>query len=109
MAIKGKPAFSLLLLTAPGFAAAAGVMLMHSQLWFATHGGKPYLFRMDLAKRTTTEIALPPLSADTVAYIAQRPTAPSTLAIATFERNVYVTTDGGAQWQEIAERGRTSG
>jgi len=88
---------------------AAFFSLDGHQLWFATHDGKPHLFRMDLAKRTTTEIALPPLTADAVAYIAQSPTAPSTLAIATFERNVYVTTDGAAQWRQVAERGRTSG
>jgi photosystem II stability/assembly factor-like uncharacterized protein len=79
------------------------------QLWFATHDGKPHLFRMDLAKRTMTEVALPPLTMDAVAYIAQSPTAPSTYAIATFERNVYVTTDSGTEWRQIAAHGQTNG
>jgi hypothetical protein len=30
-----------------------------------------------------------------------------TYAIATFERDVYLSTDGGKRWQEIARKGET--
>lgn len=77
------------------------------QLWFASHDGKPHLYRIDLGVRTPTEVALPALTADAVAYIAQNPAAPSSYAIATFERDVYVTANTGAEWRQIAEHGRT--
>ncbi len=77
------------------------------QLWFATYDTKPHLFRMDLGKRTPTEISIPPLANDAVAYIAQDPVASTNYAIATFERDVYVTSNSGAEWREIAQRGRT--
>jgi hypothetical protein len=77
------------------------------QLWLATHDGKAHLFRLDLGARTSAEVALPPLTADAVAYIAQNPASRSTFAIATFERDVYISTDAGAQWQQVAEHGRT--
>jgi len=52
-------------------------------------------------------VALPRLSSDAVAYITQSPAASATYAIATFERSVYITADGGQTWRQIAERGRT--
>lgn len=90
-----------------GQALAAYFSLDGRQLWFATYDGKPHLSRMDLSTRSSAEITLPALTADAVAYIAQNPTAQNTYAIATFERNVYVTTDAGAQWKQIAARGQT--
>jgi len=45
-----------------------------------------------------TRLHIPPLTADAVAYIAQNPATPSTYAIATFERDIYVTADAGGGW-----------
>lgn len=94
-------------LAANGQALAAYFSVDGRQLWFASYDTKPHLFRVELGTRTETEIALPPLTNDAVAYIVENPTSPSSYAIATFERNVYVTADAGAQWRQIAERGRT--
>jgi hypothetical protein len=76
-------------------------------LWFASYDSRPHLFRIDLGTRGAAEIALPPLVNDAVAYISQNPASPSHYAIATFERNVYITADAGGQWRQIGERGRT--
>lgn len=76
-------------------------------LWFASHDGRAHLYRIDLATQARTEVGLPALTADAVAYIAQNPAAPSTYAIATFERDIYVTTDSGGGWYQVAEHGRT--
>ena len=76
-------------------------------LWFASYDGRARLFRIDLATQARNEITLPPLVKDAVSYIAPDPAAPATYAIATFERDVYVTTDAGGSWRQIAERGRT--
>lgn len=90
-----------------GQALAAFFALDGRQLWFATYDTKPHLYRMDLGKHTSTEVSLPSLQNDAVAFIAQDPAARSGYAIATFERDVYVTSNSGAEWQQIARRGRT--
>jgi len=90
-----------------GRAVAAFFSLDGRQLWFATYDTKPHLFRMDLDRRTPTEVILPPLTNDAVSYIAQNPVATSNYAIATFERDVYVTANSGGEWRQIAQRGRT--
>ncbi len=48
---------------------------------------------------------MPALGRDAVAYIAQNPAVRSEYAIASFERNVYLTKDAGRNWTAIAERG----
>jgi hypothetical protein len=42
---------------------------------------------------------------DAVAYIAQNPVNPREYAIATFERGVYISSDAGTTWTQIADRG----
>ncbi len=76
-------------------------------LWFSGHDGAPRLYRMEFSTRARSEIALPPLPRDAVGYVAQSPSEPATYAIATFERSVYLSTDAGKTWRQIAERGRT--
>lgn len=90
-----------------GQAVAAFFSLDGRQLWFATYDTKPHLFQMALDQRTPTEVVLPPLTNDAVSYIAQHPAASSHFAITTFERDVYVTTNSGGEWRQIAQRGRT--
>ncbi|MCZ7563086.1 MAG: glycosyl hydrolase [Burkholderiales bacterium] len=58
-------------------------------------------------RRGRDEIKLPSLARDAVAYIAQSQATSGVYAIATFERSVYLTADGGKTWRRIAERGRT--
>jgi hypothetical protein len=50
-------------------------------------------------------LTLPPLTDDAVAYIAQNPARRREYAIATFERSVYLSKDGGNTWSQIAARG----
>ncbi|TXF12267.1 F510_1955 family glycosylhydrolase [Pelomicrobium methylotrophicum] len=77
------------------------------RLWAATFHGQPALTQIDLEARQKTPVTLPPLTRDAVAYIAQNPKHRDEYAIATFERNVYLTRDGGKTWTRIADRGRT--
>jgi len=65
------------------------------------------LLRVDWKGSSKTELKLPPLGQDAVAYIAQSPTKPSGVAIATFQRSVYVSEDRGGTWKRIADHGRT--
>ena len=52
-------------------------------------------------------VVLPSLTDDAVAYIAQNPARRSELAIATFNRSVFVSKDAGRSWTGIALDGAT--
>lgn len=76
-------------------------------LWFSSYAGRPALTRLDWNNGSATDIGLPPLTRDAVAYIAQNPADRDVYAIATFERSVYLTADRGETWRQIADSGRT--
>jgi len=76
-------------------------------LWFGTFDGKARLSRRPLDGGNSAQVALPALDQDAVAYIAQNPVRPSEYAIATFQRSVYLSKDGGRAWKRLAERGKT--
>lgn len=74
-------------------------------LWHGTYAGVPRLARIELQSGKTSAVALPPLSRDAVAYIAQNPANTTEYAIATFERSVFLSKDAGKTWKPIADRG----
>jgi photosystem II stability/assembly factor-like uncharacterized protein len=74
-------------------------------LWFAKAEGEPALARFNLDTRQIEEISTPPMEKDAVSYIAQNPAKPDEYAIATFQRDVYVSPDGGKTWKQIAKKG----
>lgn len=76
-------------------------------LWYGTFDGRARLTRAPLDGGAGAPVELPPLERDGVAYISQNPAARSEYAIATFERNVYLSKDGARTWRRIAERSRT--
>ncbi|MBM3357822.1 MAG: glycosyl hydrolase [Betaproteobacteria bacterium] len=76
-------------------------------LWYGSYAGVPRLTRVELASGAIQPVILPAIgNKDAVSYIAQNPKSPQEYAIATFERSVYVTRDGGKTWLQIANRGR---
>ncbi|MGH8620557.1 MAG: F510_1955 family glycosylhydrolase [Burkholderiales bacterium] len=75
------------------------------RLWHSIYDGGPRLARTALRGGGDISIALPPLTNDAVAYVAQNPAEPGEYAIATFERSVYVTRDSGQTWRQIARNG----
>jgi hypothetical protein len=74
-------------------------------VWYGSFDGRPKLSRLPLGKGNPVQLALPPLKDDAVAYIAQNPARRLEFAIATFERSVYLSKDGGQSWGQIADRG----
>jgi len=74
-------------------------------LWYGTFDGRPHLVRAPLGGQAT-EVKLPPLEKDAVAYIAQNPKTRGEYAIATFKRSVYLSKDAGKTWMQIADNGR---
>jgi photosystem II stability/assembly factor-like uncharacterized protein len=75
-------------------------------LWHSSYDGTPRLARTALQGGANTAAALPALTNDAVAYVAQNPAATGEYAIATFERSVYLTRDGGRTWRQIARNGK---
>ena len=84
---------------------AAFFDLNGKELWYSAFAGRPALSRVPLKGGPPVRIALPPLTNDAVAYIAQNPARRLEYAIATFERSVYLSIDGGQSWKRIAEDG----
>ncbi len=76
-------------------------------LWYGWFDGSPHFARLKLGDSKPTLIDLPPLSRDAVSYIAQNPVKRGEFAIATFQRNIYLSEDRGKSWRQIADRGRT--
>jgi photosystem II stability/assembly factor-like uncharacterized protein len=74
-------------------------------IWYSAYAGRPTLARLPISGGRPADIALPALTKDAVAYITQNPAQRLEYAIATFERSVYVSKDGGQSWKQIAERG----
>ncbi|HZG58092.1 F510_1955 family glycosylhydrolase [Paenibacillus sp.] len=65
----------------------------------------PYVRFLDAGGTSWSALNIPVLRQDAVAYIARSPTQPERLAFATFGKSVYLSADGGATWDAIAEQG----
>ena len=87
---------------------AASFDLDGEHLWFSTYAAKPALARIGLKPGAKAEeLALPALTKDAVAYIAQNPLRHGEIAIATFKRSVYLSKDQGKTWKQLASEGAT--
>lgn len=75
-------------------------------LWYGAYERQASLARILVAGGLTTQIQLPPLAQDAVAYIAQNPARRGEYAIATYKRSVYLSQDNGKSWRQIADSGR---
>ena len=75
-------------------------------LWYSTYDGRARLVQARVRSGPIRQIKLPPLPNDGVSFMAQNPAAHKEYAIATFERSVFVSKDGGQNWAQIADRGR---
>lgn len=76
-------------------------------LWYGAFDGRPMLARVALEGGAADRVALPPLTQDAVAYIAQNPQRRDELAIATFRRSVFLSADRGRTWRQIAVEGKS--
>jgi hypothetical protein len=60
----------------------------------------------DLANKQITTLATPEFGAqDAIAYLAVNPMQSDELALASFERHIYLSIDNGQSWQQIARAG----
>jgi photosystem II stability/assembly factor-like uncharacterized protein len=87
---------------------AASFDLDGQHLWFSTYAGKASLMRLALSAGAKPQaLPIPPLAEDAVAYIAQNPARRDEMAIATFQRSVFLSKDQGRTWTSIARNGET--
>ena len=80
--------------------------LADDSLWVGRYADGPGLARLDPQTSELTRIDIPVAEQDAVTYVAQNPARPGEYAIATFRRNVFVSTDAGRSWSVIAREGR---
>jgi hypothetical protein len=76
-------------------------------LWYGSFDTEARLVRAPLKGGAVAQLKLPPLTKDAVSFIAQNPARRSEYAIATFNRDVYLSRDAGRTWSAIAQRGET--
>lgn len=74
-------------------------------IWYGAFGSRATLSKISLQETVPRSVALPALANDAVAYIAQNPAQRREYALATFERSVYLSKDGGKTWSQIAAYG----
>lgn len=91
-------------------AGAAGTAVFYDldgkHLWYGLlDGNRARLARARLRGGPMAWISVPFLENDAVAYIAQNPVSRAEYAIATSGRSVYLSTDAGRRWSQIADRG----
>ena len=77
------------------------------RLWYSAFDGQARLAHVSLGGGAATQVKLPPLPEDAVAYSAQNGAARGEYAIASFGRSVYVSKDAGRSWSQVADRGKT--
>ena len=78
----------------------------NSHLFYAGYDIGSSLIRVDILTGMRSTINTPNMSDDAIAYISQNPVDQRHLAIATFNRDVYISPDAGETWQKIAAQGR---
>jgi hypothetical protein len=76
-------------------------------LWYGSYDTQAGLARVRVNGGPAMPFKLPALTKDAVAFIAQNPARRDEYAIATFNRDVYLSKDAGRTWKAIAERGET--
>jgi hypothetical protein len=65
------------------------------------------LLSYDPASEGITEVASPAVAADdAIGYIAVNPIEPEQIALATYNRDIYFSSDSGRTWQQIATDGK---
>jgi hypothetical protein len=61
----------------------------------------------DLASQQITDLPTPTVdSEDAVSYLAINPVQPDEIALATFNKDIYLSRDGGETWKQIADDGK---
>jgi len=91
---------------APGPGTAVFYDLDGKHLWYGGFNEGARLTRARLRQGPASQIKLPALGDDAVAYVAQNPKRRDEYAIASFKRSVFLSNDAGRTWKRIANNGK---
>ncbi|EGK10281.1 MAG: sialidase family protein [Firmicutes bacterium] len=79
-----------------------------NRLWAGVYTNRPILTRYDIKSRKSEAMQLPlDDPEDAVQFIAQHPQKPNTIAIATFNKQVFISENGGQNWKQILKEGKS--
>lgn len=67
--------------------------------------GEPQLITVDLTTRDVEQIGIPHLEEDAVSYIQQNPVNHDEIVFATYERDIYFSSDYGVNWVKSVNKG----
>ncbi|QTM99057.1 hypothetical protein ERJ70_06930 [Sediminibacillus dalangtanensis] len=66
------------------------------------------LMRIDLNSKETTNLNFPILEGDAISYIQQNPVDNQEIVVATVNKDIYFTHDGGVTWEESVNEGKAN-
>lgn len=67
---------------------------------------QPALARINLESNESQDINIPVMTEDAIAFIGQSPVNNQEVSIMTFNNDVFISSDGGANWTTIVEKGK---
>lgn len=76
-----------------------------NNLLAATQADGVKLFRIELPDREVSELDIPTLEGDSIAYVKQNPKNKDELVFATTAKDIYFTHDGGETWNQSVDKG----
>lgn len=85
----------------PGRPISAISFMDSGNVWVA--GADALLVKINTESKDSATLKLP--TKDEITYVAQNPANPNELAIATEQKDIYLSTDSGATWSQIANKG----
>jgi heme exporter protein D len=87
--------------------ATALLFTNQGELIVGGYQNQAYLQKMDVTTKKAEKLTMPSLTEDAVAFFAQNPVDENKLAFVTFKNDVYVSSDKGLNWTQIADKGKT--
>lgn len=79
------------------------VFFSEDSLWHGSYKGEPRLVRRSLADGIEENIPLPEMEGDAILYFAQNPKNEKELTFATFNGNVFQTSDNAGSWKQLVK------
>ncbi|SEB05606.1 hypothetical protein SAMN05421743_11475 [Thalassobacillus cyri] len=76
-----------------------------NNLLVATQADGVKLFRIELPDREVSELDIPTLDGDSIAYVKQNPENKDELVFATNTKDIYFSHDGGDTWNQSVDKG----
>ncbi|SMO84066.1 F510_1955 family glycosylhydrolase [Melghirimyces algeriensis] len=74
------------------------------KIWIGTYTDQPHLYHLNIRSKKKKEVPLPfDHTNDAIQFIAQSSSNPETLAISTFDGNIYTSRDGGGTWTQVSQ------